>query len=253
MRYFMSKLHAFFSSSIQLHLYWIILVAIIYIIIHTYRNKSINQLLDIYFNYIPVLTHEFGHILFNKLSGGKARDLVIVARPSERLATSQQGFAITQSKNSIGQSITTFGGYIMPPLMLYIGFLSTQYQYPSLFITAYLLIFIYFVCLTSRKLLPMFIVILLVFLLYCLFKSENQLTILYVVTITQHFILGVLLGEVLQSSWTIFKLTISTDEITWDGSTLKTLTHIPTFIYSFIWIAINLFTVYQLFRVYFIP
>ncbi|WP_269090156.1 MULTISPECIES: M50 family metallopeptidase, partial [unclassified Staphylococcus] len=74
-----------------------------------------------------------------------------------------QGYAITQSKNSIGQSITTFGGYVMPPLMLYIGFLSTQYQYPSLFITAYLLIFIYFVCLTSRKLLPMFIVLLLIF------------------------------------------------------------------------------------------
>ena len=94
----MSKLNAFFSSSIQLHLYWIVLVAIIYIIIHTYRNKPINQFLDIYFNYIPVLTHEFGHILFNKLSGGRARDLVIVARPAERLATSQQGYAITQSK-----------------------------------------------------------------------------------------------------------------------------------------------------------
>src|SRR5699024_12172860 len=77
----------------------------------SYRNKPINQFLDIYFNYIPVLTHEFGHILFNKLSGGRARDLVIVARPAERLATSQQGYAITQSKNSIGQSITTFGGY----------------------------------------------------------------------------------------------------------------------------------------------
>ncbi|WP_330873149.1 MULTISPECIES: M50 family metallopeptidase [unclassified Staphylococcus] len=76
---------------------------------------------------------------------------------------------------------------------------------------------------------------------------------LYVITITQHFILGVLLGEVLQSSWTIFKLTFSSNEITWDGSTLKTLTHVPTFIYSFIWIATNLFTVYQLFRVYFIP
>ena len=73
-------------------------MAIIYIIIHTYRNKPINQFLDIYFNYIPVLTHEFGHILFNKLSGGRARDLVIVARPAERLATSQQGYAITQSK-----------------------------------------------------------------------------------------------------------------------------------------------------------
>src|SRR5699024_12370471 len=97
------NLHACFSSAIQLHLFWIVLVAIIYIIIPTYGNKPINQFLDIYFNYVPVLTHEFGHILFNKLSGGRARDLVIVARPAERLATSQQGYAITQSKNSIGQ------------------------------------------------------------------------------------------------------------------------------------------------------
>lgn len=249
----MTKVNAFFSSSIQLHLYWIIFIAILYIVIHTYRNKSINPILDIYFNYIPVLTHEFGHILFNKLSGGKPRDLVIVATPSERLATSQQGFAITQSKTSLGQSITTFGGYVMPALMLFLGFLSIKYQYPSLFITAYLLMFTYFLYLTSRKLLPIIIVILLVALLYCLFQSDNQRMILYIVTVTQHFILGVLLGEVLQSSWTIFKLTFSENRANWDGSTLKELTHIPTFVYSVIWIAINLFTVYQLFKTYFLP
>lgn len=247
----MSYLQSFFSSLIQLNLYWVVLIALIYVLIHSYRTKPINQILDIYLNYIPVLTHEFGHILFNKISGGKAKDLVIVSSPSERIETSQQGFAITQSKSRLGQSITTFGGYVMPPLMLFIGFWALDSQYPSLFITAYLIIFIYFLILTSRKLLPIIIVILLFTLLYFLFQSDNQLMMFYIVAITYHFILGVLLGEVIQSSWTIFKLTFSHQSVTWDGSTLKSLTYIPTFIFSIIWIAINLFTIYQLFHVYF--
>ncbi|MDW8546004.1 M50 family metallopeptidase [Staphylococcus pseudoxylosus] len=247
----MSYLQSFFSSVIQLNLYWVVFIALIYVLIHSYRNKPINQILDIYFNYIPVLTHEFGHILFNKISGGKAIDLVIVSSPSERIETSQQGFAITQSKSRLGQAITTFGGYVMPPLMLFIGFWALDSQYPSLFITAYLIIFIYFLILTSRKLLPIIIVILLFALLYFLFQSDNQLMMFYIVAITYHFILGVLLGEVIQSSWTIFKLTFSRQPTTWDGSTLKSLTYIPTFVFSAIWIAINLFTIYQLFHAYF--
>ncbi|MBM2657925.1 M50 family metallopeptidase [Staphylococcus pseudoxylosus] len=247
----MSYLQSFFSSVIQLNLYWVVFIALIYVLIHSYRNKPINQILDIYFNYIPVLTHEFGHILFNKISGGKAKDLVIVSSPSERIETSQQGFAITQSKSRLGQAITTFGGYVMPPLMLFIGFWALDSQYPSLFITAYLIIFIYFLILTSRKLLPIIIVILLFALLYFLFQSDNQLMMFYIVAITYHFILGVLLGEVIQSSWTIFKLTFSRQPTTWDGSTLKSLTYIPTFVFSAIWIAINLFTIYQLFHAYF--
>lgn len=247
----MSYLQSFFSSVIQLNLYWVVFIALIYVLIHSYRNKPINQILDIYLNYIPVLTHEFGHILFNKISGGKAKDLVIVSSPSERIETSQQGFAITQSKSRLGQAITTFGGYIMPPLMLFIGFWALDSQYPSLFIVAYLIIFIYFLILTSSKVLPIIIVILLFALLYFLFQSDNQLMMFYIVAITYHFILGVLLGEVIQSSWTIFKLTFSRQPTTWDGSTLKSLTYIPTFIFSVIWIAINLFTIYQLFHAYF--
>lgn len=247
----MSYLQSFFSSVIQLNLYWVVFIALIYVLIHSYRNKPINQILDIYFNYIPVLTHEFGHILFNKISGGKAKDLVIVSSPSERIETSQQGFAITQSKSRLGQAITTFGGYVMPPLILFIGFWALDSQYPSLFITAYLIIFIYFLILTSRKLLPIIIVILLFALLYFLFQNDNQFMMFYIVAITYHFILGVLLGEVIQSSWTIFKLTFSRQPTTWDGSTLKSLTYIPTFVFSAIWIAINLFTIYQLFHAYF--
>ena len=60
-------------------------------------------------NYIPVLTHEFGHVLFNRLAGGRAKDLVIVTSPTERQTTLQQGYAITQSKGYLGQFITTIG------------------------------------------------------------------------------------------------------------------------------------------------
>ena len=59
--------------------------------------------LDVILNYIPVLTHEFGHVLFNKLAGGRAKDLVIVTSPRERQQTLQQGFAITQSRHLAGQ------------------------------------------------------------------------------------------------------------------------------------------------------
>ncbi|PHK50458.1 M50 family metallopeptidase [Staphylococcus edaphicus] len=246
----MTKIQAFFSSAIQLNLIWVLIIALLYVLIHSYRHKSVNQILDIYVNYIPVLTHEFGHILFNKISGGKAKDLVIVANPTERRETSQQGFAITQSKSRVGQAITTFGGYIMPPFMLFLGFLALEYQYPSLFISAYLFIFIYFLVITSRKLFPIFIVILLITFLYFLLQTDNQYMMLYIVAITYHFILGVLLGEVLQSSWTILNLTFSRQPVSWDGTTLKELTHLPTTLFSCIWIAINLFTIYQLFQSY---
>lgn len=246
----MEKINAFLSSTIQLHILWVILIGFLYVIIHQYRHKSLNRILDIYFNYIPVLTHEFGHIIFNKLSGGKARDFVIVASPKERMHTSQQGYAITQSKGRLGQIITTFGGYVMPPAMLYLGFLAIQWQYPSLFITLYLFIFCYFVVLTSRKLLPIIIVIVLGTLLYFLITSDNQLITMNLIAICYHFILGVLLGEVLQSSWTIFKLTFSKQAIEWDGSALKELTNIPIFFFSLIWIIINLFTLYKLANIF---
>ncbi len=86
-----------------------------------------------------------------KLAGGRAKDLVIVTSPRERQQTLQQGFAITQSRHLAGQWLTTIGGYFMPPIMLLIGLALSHYQIPSFFIFTYLLIFIYFLILTSRK------------------------------------------------------------------------------------------------------
>ena len=58
-----------------------------------------------------------------------------------------------------------------------------------------------------------------------LVQHDNQLLFYYLVTFIYHLILGVLLGEVLQSSWTIFKLTFQRPIPSWDGRTLTELTH----------------------------
>lgn len=243
----MNQLENILKMTIPFHLYWVVIIAIIYIIIHKYREYKVTCVLDIYLNYIPVLTHEIGHIIFNRLGGGKADDLVIVVSPTERMETSQQGFAVTRSKSRLGQIITTFGGYIMPPVMLYLGIFTIQNQTPSLFIIAYLVIFIYYLLITSRKLVPLAVALILTFALVLLFKHDTPVMMNMVLNIAHHFILGVLLGEVIQSSVTIIKLTISKDAPTWDGSMLKTLTHLPTFLYSLIWVAINFYTIWQLF------
>ncbi|MCG1190584.1 M50 family metallopeptidase [Staphylococcus epidermidis] len=238
----------FITTTIQLNIYLILVIGLLYLIIHYYRYKGFNAFLDIYLNYIPVLTHEFGHVLFNKLVGGKAKDFVIVTSPQERNVTSQQGYAITQSKGYLGQFITTIGGYLMPPLMFLTGLVSIHYQYPSIFITIYLLIFIYYFFITSRKLSPLIVIILISSLLYLVFRQDHQWFIYDIVTLSYHFILGVLLGEILQSSWTIFRLTFQRPKPSWDGSALTEITRVPTFIFSLVWILFNFYTVYLLIK-----
>ena len=238
----MIYLQNFITTTIQLNIYLILVIGLLYVIIHYYRNKGVNAFLDIYLNYIPVLTHEFGHVLFNKLAGGKAKDLVIVTSSRERKVTSQQGYAITQSKGYLGQFITTIGGYLMPPLMFLTGLVSIHYQYPSIFIT------IYYFFITSRKLSPLIVIILISSLLYLVFKQDHQWFIYDIVTLSYHFILGVLLGEILQSSWTIFRLTFQRPKPSWDGSALTEVTRVPTFIFSLVWILFNFYTVYLLIK-----
>lgn len=240
----MNRLENIMQMTIPFHLYWIVIIAILYIIIHRYRAyHKVLLHLDIYLNYIPVLTHEIGHILLNRFTGGKADDLVIVVSPTERIETSQQGFAVTRSQSRLGQVFTTLGGYIMPPMMLYLGIFTIQNQTPSLFMIAYLVIFVYYLLITSRKLVPLIVASLLTIALILLFKQDTTVMMNMILNMTYHFVLGVLLGEVVQSSITIIKLTVSKDAPTWDGSMLKSLTHLPTCLFTLLWIMINFYTV----------
>ena len=44
----MSYIQSFLSSSIQLHISWILILAVLYIVIHQYRHKPLNRIIDIY-------------------------------------------------------------------------------------------------------------------------------------------------------------------------------------------------------------
>lgn len=247
----MQLLKDLLTTHMTLHLYLVVIIAMIYLIVHHYRHHQALAILDIMLNYIPVLTHEFGHILFNKISGGHTQDLVIVTSPKERIQTSQQGYAITRARHRSTMIITTLGGYLMPPLMLAIGLFAQYFHYPVLFVLSYLIIFIYFVVITSRKGIPILLTLLLGLMMYGLIQNGQPEVMVIVLVFIYHFILGVLFGEVLQSTWTIIRLTFTQHPIEWDGSALKKLTHLPVICFSILWIAFNIYIVYAIVK-YFI-
>lgn len=235
-------------SPVPISIILLIIITALYLVSHYYQRHPVFSVLDILLNYIPVLTHEFGHVLFNRLSGGRAVDFVVVVKRSERLATGQQGYAITKSRNRLGQIWTTLGGYIMPPFMLSVGLIMQSKGYGALFILFYVLIFLYFTCVTSRKWTPILIILFLSMTIYLGVQSENLTNYSLLYMLIYHFLLGTLLGEVLQSTVTISQLTFSRPKPSWDGSALSALTHIPTIFYSSIWVILNFTSMYFLFQ-----
>lgn len=235
-------------SPVPISLVLLLFVTTLYLVSHYYQRQPLFSMLDIFLNYIPVLTHEFGHVLFNRLSGGRAVDFVVVVKRSERMATGQQGYAITKSRSRLGQIWTTFGGYIMPPFMLSVGLILQSKGYGALFILFYILIFLYFTVVTSRKLTPILIIFILGLATYFGVQSENLTNYSMIYMMIYHFLLGTLLGEVLQSTVTIAQLTFARPKPSWDGSALSALTHIPTLFYASIWILLNLASLYFLFQ-----
>ena len=59
----------FITTTIQLNIYLILVIGLLYLIIHYYRYKGFNAFLDIYLNYIPVHTNLDTSYLTNSLVG----------------------------------------------------------------------------------------------------------------------------------------------------------------------------------------
>ncbi|MGV3066528.1 hypothetical protein ACEE31_12505, partial [Staphylococcus simulans] len=65
------------STSITLHLYCVVLIAIAYLLVHCNRHNPSFAILAFLLNYIPVLTTAFGHIFFYKVGGGRTQKLLL--------------------------------------------------------------------------------------------------------------------------------------------------------------------------------
>lgn len=236
------------SEPIQVSLIIIVLIALIYVFVHHRRAHPILSTVDIILGYFPILIHEMGHVIANKLSGGKPSDLVVVWRRRERMETGRQGYAITGSKSRMNQIITTLFGYLMPPLMLVIGVWMKHHTYGPIFLILLLLMFIFYVFITSKKFMPIIILTIISLALYEVLTVPNVHDFGQIITYIYYISLGTLLGEVAQSTITIFLLTFSKTRQEWDGSQLKQLTKIPVIIFSTIWILANIYAVMYTFN-----
>lgn len=239
----------FLSEPINLSLTTITIIALIYVFVHHRRQQPILSLIDIILGYFPILVHEMGHVIANKLSGGKPKDLVVVWRRKERMETGRQGYAVTGSKSRLNQFITTLFGYIMPPIMLILGVWLKHHTFGPIFLIILLIMFLFYVILTSKKFIPSIILVIIAVALYEVLSAPNIHDFGQIITYIYHISLGTLLGEVAQSSITIFLLTFSRSRQEWDGSQLKQLTKIPTIFFSVIWIAINVYAVMYTFNI----
>ncbi|WP_337020789.1 M50 family metallopeptidase [Mammaliicoccus sciuri] len=239
----------FLSEPINLSLTMITIIALIYVFVHHRRQQPILSLIDIILGYFPILIHEMGHVIANKLSGGKPKDLVVVWRRKERMETGRQGYAVTGSKSRLNQFITTLFGYIMPPIMLILGVWLKHHTFGPIFLIILLIMFLFYVILTSMKFIPSIILVIIAVALYEVLSAPNIHDFGQIITYIYHISLGTLLGEVAQSSITIFLLTFSRSRQEWDGSQLKQLTKIPTIFFSVIWIAINVYAVMYTFNI----
>ena len=230
----------FLISPVTLYPWFIIGIAILYTLINIRFQQ---HFLLRWIHIIPTLLHEFGHALFCQLTGGKVDDIVIVTSRYERKATGRAGYAVTRTRHAFNQFMTIIGGYLFPPLMLLTGILSLQYQQPVIFWLTLIAIFSYYFVKTSRKWLPLIVMIVVgTFTYFMIVHPQYQYILLN--DITYQLILAVLLADTVLTSITISALYFRERNQTWDGALLGQMTRCPVFIYYLLFLSVHLIALY---------
>jgi len=230
----------FFLSPITLYPWFIIGIAIFYTLINIrFQQHFLLRWIQI----IPTLLHEFGHALFCQLTGGKVEDIVIVTSRYERQTTGRTGYAVTRTSRAFNQFMTIIGGYLFPPMMLLTGILSLQYRQPIVFWLTLITVFSYYLMKTSRKWLPLAVLIIVgTFMYFMMINPQYQHTVLN--DIIYQLILAVLLADTILTSFTISALYFRDRNQTWDGALLSQVTRLPVFIYYLLFLSAHLASFY---------
>lgn len=237
-------------DSIQLNYYIIFLTLILFLIIYSLKQLPIFSTLNTLLNFIPTLTHELGHAIVCSLTLGKVSNIKIVLTKYFQDKTGSQGFTnmhLTWFGNKI---LTTFAGYIMCPLILFLGIKLIHDQLIYVFLLILLLGLLYYLLKTSQKLVALiFISLLVVFLSNIIFMHNNLIILIF--TILVNVILGLLLAETLKSIYVTFILTFLSNDDSWDGGQLAHITFLPQSIWFILWTLFDFYIFYQIFLIIF--
>lgn len=233
-------------SNISLNSSLIIFIATIFIVLHNLRRFPIIKNISVFVSFFPVLVHEMGHAFAANILGGKVTDIHMILSPKKQQKTGQQGYAITGSKSKLSSILVVFSGYIAAPLLLFIGTFLIENNLSFIFVIINIYISIFYLLNTKQKWIPLLIIIILIFVCYHIWGSSSPLTDSLINTV-YNILLGLLLGETLQSIITTTKVNFKDRNNDWDGAILKSLTHIPATIWWLTWAIFSIFSIYQSF------
>lgn len=247
-----SNITMFFNnySDIKLSVILIILTAIIFIALHYFRGYPILNHLSIWLGFFPVLIHELGHAFAAQITFGQVHDIKMVLTPKKQKELGAQGYAITSSKTRIGNIITTFMGYVSSPIMLFVGVYLVNKQMSYVFILLCLFFGLFYLVHSKQKWLPLLLIVILFLSGYnIIFDSITFL--LSSINVVYSILLGLLLGETIQSIIITTKVNFSEKNNNWDGALLKQKTYIPTTFWWLVWTVLSIFSMYKVFGMLF--
>lgn len=217
-------------------MYIMIITSILYFIIALYSQKRGRTFIGNCILFFPTLIHEFGHVLSTKLLGGYISDVVINLRNSEIKRTSALGWAGTHNKNKLTQSISAFFGYPFPIIMFTLFIILLSNKLTIIWYIIISLIFIYYTFKTSKKSLPLFIVILMGLLIYLTYSGKISNESLQPLILFIPYILnGMLLGETFISMYNMMRLR---NKEGYDALVIKNYIHIPQTLTIILWYVI---------------
>ena len=222
----------------------IFITAVLFLLLHRERatSKIISQI-SIILGFIPVLIHEVGHALIARLTGSHVQNIYMVLTPRGQDKTGAQGLAKIMSTSRISNILSTFSGYLFPPVMLGLGIWSVDTGNSLIYMLIILLLLGFYYLHTSQKYLPVvFIVILIAF-------GINQSDLINFVnnldmSVVYNILMGLLLGETVQSVIITSKIYFKNSKTDWDGAALRRLTLIPAGVFWAVWTAISAYMVY---------
>lgn len=222
------------ASNIKISSSVIILTAFIFLFLHGKRNHPVLAQLSIIAGFIPVLVHEIGHAMMTSLTRGYVKNIYMVLTPKGQLKSGAQGYAETAGRNWVSNIIKTFAGYAFPPLVMTAGVLLAVNGYALLFIALLVIFALYYFWHTSQKWLPILFIAILAYSGFNLITAMSEWSQSLIST-GYSVIIGLLLGEVLQSIAITSRVNFSTGNKEWDGTAMRRLTYLPSTLWWMLW------------------
>ncbi|PTI79916.1 hypothetical protein BU064_03510 [Staphylococcus succinus] len=237
-------------SNIHLSIITIIITAIIFIILHNLRHLPIVRNISVYVSFFPVLIHELGHAFAAQIFNGQVDDIHMVLSPKKQQETGKQGYAITKARSRFTFIIIAFMGYVSAPLMFFLGCYLITHNLSFIFVALCLLFVLFYLVKTKQKWIPIILLSIVIYSGYSVIMNSNNDPNLIIDSV-YNILLGLLLGETIQSIVITTKVTFSHTKSEWDGSAMHNLTHIPAIFWWFIWTIISIFCVYNSYELFF--